>query len=71
MHRSHCIVPVVIALQLGHSVPASKPAGLSIAGTLFMIGSIGGVLALVAWCYSRLLRDAPPSESDDHPNLED
>lgn len=46
---------------------STAPQGLTVAGWIFMVGSICGVLGFVGWSYSRLLRSSdtsPDSASD-------
>ncbi len=71
MDRIVHAAPVVCAAQLGGSLPASNSSGLTVAGLVFMIGSICGVLALVAWCYVRLLGGPKREDVDELPRSGD
>jgi hypothetical protein len=62
----HCFVLAGLAIGCASSwaVLDEAPGGLSGAGLTIMVCSIGGVLTLVLWSYSKLLR-APPRREDD------
>lgn len=56
--------PCVLAFSSTESfvlATAASPQGLTTAGWIFMILSLGSVLTFVVWCYSRLLRTTPES----------
>ncbi|MCH7871156.1 MAG: hypothetical protein IID33_05600 [Planctomycetes bacterium] len=46
---------------------APEATGLTVAGAIIMTVSIGGVLALSAFCMNKILREKQPSQHDQAP----